>query len=88
MNIDLTAFQMRNSRALFISTIYFKVGRPYWCSTDKPVVPDLNDLPWATQEPNNFYVPERVMAFFTAASDYGIADANAITAWPYVCQYP
>lgn len=84
---DLTALQQKNSGAMFISTIYFKSGKPYWCSTDKPIA-DLSDLPWAPQEPNNLYVPERVMAFLHFESDFGIGDSNSITAWQYVCQYP
>lgn len=73
---------------LFMSTIYFKSSKPYWCSTDKPLGPDLNDLPWAPQEPDNLFVPERALAYFYLDTHHGIGDANGITAWPFVCQYP
>lgn len=86
--LDLTLTATRNAKFLFISTILYKKNVPHWCASGKPLVKDIADIPWVTNEPDNSFSPESLLAFMYVDLFYGIGDVNVFLMAPYVCQSP
>lgn len=64
----------------------FKNSVPHWCANGRPLVKDLTDLQWMSNEPDNAFPPEGVMMFMFLDSGYGIGDTNSLMSAPYACQ--
>jgi hypothetical protein len=69
-----------------MSSIYYKNGAPRWCATDKDLGINIEDLPWAPSDPNNYYAPEKALCVLNQPGEIGLADVGLLSRWNIICQ--